>query len=344
MFRHRTLFILGAGASNEIGMPTGVNLATLISSKMDIVFSDDGQQVGDGDREIFRQVCSGIPVSSQDCQRAAWLIRDGVQLSNSIDDFLDIHSENKIANRLGKSAIVKTVLEAEAGSWLNFKGRFDRPALDFSRIADTWYVKFIRMLGRGLPRENAREIFNNVAFIVFNYDRCLEYFLLLALQFLYQMPEEEACEILSDLTIIHPYGSAGDLRSSAKPGGVPFGGPHAFSADYFALSDQIRTYSEEILGGGQLNAVRLEVAHAERIIFLGFAFWKQNLNLIIPDKPIAPPIPVFATAHGFSPDDLLVVRTNIGALFGGAQLGTIRLRPELKCAALFDNYAQSLPD
>ena len=44
-------------------------------------------------------------------------------------------------------------------------------------MVDTWLVKFMYMLGRGVPKENVREIFDNVSFIVFNYDRCVEFFL-----------------------------------------------------------------------------------------------------------------------------------------------------------------------
>jgi hypothetical protein len=46
----------------------------------------------------------------------------------------------------------------------------------------------MQMIGRGTSRESIGKIFDSVTFIVFNYDRCLEQFLLHALQRLYAIP------------------------------------------------------------------------------------------------------------------------------------------------------------
>jgi hypothetical protein len=51
-----------------------------------------------------------------------------------------------------------------------------------------------------------REIFNKIAFIVFNYDRCIEIVLLNALQTDYGIREQEAKCVIGELEIIHPCG------------------------------------------------------------------------------------------------------------------------------------------
>jgi hypothetical protein len=33
------------------------------------------------------------------------------------------------------------------------------------KFANTWFVKFMHMLGRGIPKENVREIFDRVSFV-----------------------------------------------------------------------------------------------------------------------------------------------------------------------------------
>ncbi|MEA2896590.1 MAG: hypothetical protein QOJ84_2205 [Bradyrhizobium sp.] len=60
----------------------------------------------------------------------------------------------------------------------------------------------MHLLTEGIKKnENLERIFDNVAFVNFNYDRCLEQFLWLALQQLYLINEECAAELVSGLTI-----------------------------------------------------------------------------------------------------------------------------------------------
>src|SRR5205823_781262 len=118
-------------------------------------------------------------------------------------------------------------------------------AVDFALIADTWFVRFMRMLA--VPRSQLEQIFENVAFIVFNYDRCLEHFLLLALTRLYDISPTDAAILLGKLTIIHPYGVIARLKD------LPFGGGPARKRSlyghprYFQVGDDIHTYTEQAI-------------------------------------------------------------------------------------------------
>jgi hypothetical protein len=73
MFQRRTLFVLGAGSSNEVNMPLGTDLAKMIANKLDIQF-DGGALVGDGDRDLFEEFseCNpgeiGASVTAFNCQ------------------------------------------------------------------------------------------------------------------------------------------------------------------------------------------------------------------------------------------------------------------------------------
>jgi hypothetical protein len=51
MFKSKTLFVVGAGASCEVGLPTGEKLKGLIAQKVNIAFSD-GVKQRSGDHEI----------------------------------------------------------------------------------------------------------------------------------------------------------------------------------------------------------------------------------------------------------------------------------------------------
>src|SRR5262245_5959516 len=150
MFHRQTLFVLGAGASYEAGLPVGTELAKTIQKKMDIRLGEFNNTIGSGDKDLYFHIRRSHPQEA-DCDRAARRIRDGLGGAQSIDDFLDIHRDNEQVNRYGKAAIVKSILEAERKSKLycrNEKNGLEE--FNFDHIADTWYVKFVSRLVRGI--------------------------------------------------------------------------------------------------------------------------------------------------------------------------------------------------
>jgi hypothetical protein len=276
MFKRQTLFILGAGSSIEVGLPPGTKLATAIGAKMDIRFEQFSTPVGSGDMDLFMQVTSRMQTDVREYQYAAWLIRDGIALAQSIDDFIDLHRANPHLVQYGKAAIVKSILEAEQKSRLYFKTSAGPEIFNPESIADTWFVKFMRLLGRGIPKENARTIFDHVSFIVFNYDRCVEHFLFHALQKLYGIRPDEASGIVDDLNINHPYGVVGDLDE------IPFGNT---GVNFAKLTDKIKTYTEQTADADLIAKLDTEIQRAACIIFLGFAYHDQNMRILMPNAP-----------------------------------------------------------
>jgi hypothetical protein len=268
---------------------------------------------------------------------ASRLIHDGVLLTHSIDEFLEIHQENDLVKVIGKAAIAKCILEAERNSNLFHKPQSHRTGLDLLKLENTWHVRFMRHLAQ--TSQNVGQIFDNVSFIVFNYDRCLEYFLLHALQNVYGISEEDAYSILDDLTIIHPFGDIGPLTQ------VPFGGPNNLNdLKFIPLSRLIQTYTE-VRAGGKYNEIQVEVARAQCFVFLGFAFHPEAMRLLMPANPLPmlqPPTPrsVFATAFGMSDDDAAHVARQIAdRMFSLQYLPRLH---NLTCAQLFDGYARSI--
>jgi hypothetical protein len=310
MFDRRTLFVLGAGASAEVEMPVGTELAETIRRKCDIRFERAFHPVGDGDFELFDQLGQTHSREITEYQKAAWLIRDGIQLSSSIDDFLDLHRDNAGVNHLGKAMIVRSILEAEQKSTLYFNRASDEQTINFDKNAQTWFVKFMKILTRGQSLKDVAKIFDSVSFIVFNYDRCLEHFLVHALRGLYGIDERIAQQICGEVRIIHPYGSVGTLTA---PGirGVPFG---ASSMNCAALASEIKTYTEQIIVTDELNAIHAELLSAQSIVFVGFAYHDQNMRLLTPNRALDV-IPVYGTAYRMSDNDTAVATRQIEKLF-----------------------------
>jgi hypothetical protein len=339
MFRRKTLFILGAGASQEAWLPVGTALANNISSLLEMnnpAGQPDPQHPG---RKLLWQLYQKFPLHGDGYDHAAKLISGGVRLAKSIDDFLDRHNDKEPVQRVGKAAIVKSILDAEAQSLFGTYP-FNSDNM-FQELENKWYSKFFRMLGSDIRAQNVNQIFDNVDFIVFNYDRCLEYFIENALQLVYNIARDEAQGIVDDLNIIHPYGLIADLPRMER--GVPFG---AKSADYVALSDNVKIYTELSANGDVMQAIAEAMFKAQQIAFLGFGYHEQNLDLLTPGDPL-PSKPVYGTATGWSDNDREEIRGRLERMF---QYPPPRLNPKsavvidtkVTCAGLFDSYGQSL--
>ena len=335
MFPRKTLFILGAGASTEIGLPLGGGLASVIASKMDVRFEMGHRPIGTGDFDLYSRICAVHDQETSEYLEAAWLIRDGIHFARSIDDFLDMHRANPFVVKYGKVAIVKSVLEAENQSIMNYTDANGIPAFSPARFAGTWYTKLMQVLGPGIPRENVKDIFNQVSFVVFNYDRCLEFFLPNALQGLYGIRESEAIDICGALDIVHPYGV---IDTSVRYGST--------QANHIALADGIKTYTEQIGDPEIIDAISDKIEKAETIVFLGFAYHDQNMKLLEPVRKFPRRKPIYGTAFGMSDSDVGIVSNQIEDWLPGLSVRismpkTTRIENKLKCAELFDHYAKS---
>src|SRR5262249_11303988 len=251
-----TLFVVGAGASQELNMPVGTDLAKAIHSKLNLKPGEGGANPSGVDMAFIGELLHTYAKQQKEWIAVSRLIHNGILLTHSIDEFLEIHQDNDLVKVIGKAAIAKCILEAERSSALFYKPQPHRTGLEVLQLENTWHVRFMRRLAQGVALQNVRQIFDNVSFIVFNYDRCLEYFLLHALQYVYDIREEDAYSIVDDLTIIHPFGDIGPLTQ------VPFGGPDNLDDLKFTpISDRIQTYTEAATS--KYNEIQVEVARAQ---------------------------------------------------------------------------------
>src|SRR4051794_9928762 len=144
MFKRRTLFIVGAGASQEVGFPTGPDLALRIADNLKP--RDDevrGTITAFQDEELYHEIVRHVGTDNQwqklqPYLRAAERMHSGVALSSSIDDFLSIHEGDPCLVELGKAAIVRAILRAERESDLYIDQSNIHNRMDFRKIAPTW--------------------------------------------------------------------------------------------------------------------------------------------------------------------------------------------------------------
>ena len=248
--------------------------------------------------------------------------------------------------RYGKMAIVASILDAERKSKLFIDRNRKQDGSLIADLQDTWYPRFMKILGAGVSAQNVDRLFENVSFIDFNYDRCLPQFLIAALQPLYGIDENRAQQIVSKAKVFHPYGSVGDLPATRMAPGVPFGDPDE-NADLFGLSDRIRIYTEQVQDHGVINDIRQTMRTARTVVFLGYAYYEQNMKLITPTED-SKTRRIFGTAFGISQSDCAVIQGSLGFLLDKSlkpfQAGdqTIAIRNDLTCSQFLSDYLRTL--
>ncbi|CAG4883868.1 conserved protein of unknown function [Georgfuchsia toluolica] len=338
MIKSKTVFIVGAGASAEVKLPVGEQLKKIISDKLNIKFDDFGSKIRSGDTQIASFMRQEFGQSLNRYLHACWKISDGVGLAGSIDDFIDTHQDDPDVATCGKIAIARSILEAEKSSHLFFKMENISDTINFGSLQKTWYMPFIELLTQGVSRTEVKTVFNNVAVICFNYDRCIEHFMLHALMARYSIEKQEAAEVVTGLKIIHPYGIVGQYFDKPGEMTVPFGSsaiPHLHST----LSN-LRTYTEEVTDTDSLNAMKNAVAESEISVFLGTAFHPNNMRIM--SDGLGQPVVkrVYATTAGISDENKSMIKDDIGVLFRGAK--HVGINFATTCSDLFSRYSMHL--
>src|SRR6266853_1701782 len=159
MLSSKTVFIVGAGASSEAGLPVGSELKGIIARKLDLRFEHFSSPIGSGDLTIFEALRRQYPNDINTYLGACWRVRDGIILAPSIDDFIDAHQEDETIAECGKLAIARSILEAERRSKLFYELRNIEDTVNFSSIKDTWYFGFFQLLNHRMTRGDLEGFF-----------------------------------------------------------------------------------------------------------------------------------------------------------------------------------------
>jgi len=340
--------VVGAGASKEANLPIGVELKHQIASVLNIRVERGLQTRGDDHIiEAFRLIATTPEGRQGDINpylQASSMIREAMPQAASIDNFIDAHRGNEKIAECGKLAIARCILDAEANSAM----RVDRSnicnKINFKGLESTWYNLFFRLLVENCQLQDIPERLSRIAIITFNYDRCIENYLHAALRNYYGIEIQEATALLASLRVFHPYGSLGPLTWTANPNAIDFGATPN-TRQLLAIARELKTFTE---GTDETHSdiveIRSTLQSAARVAFLGFAFNRQNLDLLY--GPIGQSVswrdvPVFATALGLSTSDVEIISKELNAMAGYESKG-IRIRRDLTCAQLLQEYSRSL--
>ena len=348
MFNKNTLIIVGAGASKEAKVPTGNELKQNIANSLDIRFAHGVQQIS-GHPYIYNALREAIKrngASASDIElylRTAWRIRDAMPQAISIDHFIDAHQGDQKLELCGKLAIVQSILQAERNSSLFFEIEEGSRTLDYRSLEETWFNRFMQLLTENCRVNQLEQRLSTIAFIVFNYDRCIEHFLYHSLQTYYGISPNEAASLVKRIAIYHPYGTVGALPWYQERHQIDFG-TEPDPRRLLDLASQIKTFTEGTdPNSSDVTDIRNRVAKSQIVIFLGFAFHRQNLDLIKPRTKHLnrEDVRYFATAKGISKSDCEIISTDLVKL-AGVRRNHVSLQNELTCYELFKEYWRSL--
>jgi hypothetical protein len=161
------------------------------------------------------------------------------------------------------------------------------------------------------------------------------------------MDEQTAASLVNQAYIFHPYGSIGRLpwQTEGNANAVPYGGFNPQRLDeqtLMRMAKGIRTYTERIAESDALTRMKQEVADAETIIFLGFGFHQQNMDLLTPNDRCQQLVRVLATTFGMSNPNSREVTGRIQQMVIANSANRSLAGPLVvhnsTCAGLFDEY------
>ena len=111
------------------------------------------------------------------------------------------------------------------------------------------------------------------------------------------------------LTIWHPYGTIAPLDTD-EHNGIAFGQNEYVNGRCFELASRIKTFTEEHEDRPMIEQIRATIRKAETVVFLGFGYYSQNLQLIEPDGATQVDW-ILGTAYGASPSDKAMVEVRL---------------------------------
>lgn len=343
MSNSHTTFVIGAGASAEVNLPLGKHLKDQIAKALDIQFEYFHQKSGDlqitNALRDYLRINGANEIELERLIRKCKQIKDNMKRSSSIDEYLDAHKEDDELVLCGKIAIVKAILDAEANSKLQVVGYKEK--FNEDEVNDTWFNYFFQIIRRNISKSNLDSIFDNINIITFNYDRCIEHFLVQRLSEYYDIERSEAERIVRKLRIYHPYGQVGFLPWQNN-GGVRFGEKR--EANLLSIAREIKTFTERMDDKEKINEIKDAVSESKTLVFLGFAYHSQNLDVIKPRKDSLTRR-IFGTALGISHIDQTTIRNDLINMMtlGDNNVSDLDIQIlEVTCEGFFDKFGRTL--
>ncbi|MBL1421995.1 MAG: hypothetical protein COC24_015900 [Alphaproteobacteria bacterium] len=366
MYKKNTVFIVGAAASIKYGFPLGDQLTDDVST----MFGDYGK--GNSLAERFRKnfkilgqedILQNLSnkFAPQQIKNSAQKIHQGLHGMRSVDRYLQVHQDDHGIVFLGKLAIASSILKYERSSSL-FKWQKELTNSGIStkiqkhnlprnnleknieNLTNTWINMFFNKLSEGHTIHSVENIFKNVSIICFNYDRCIEFYLMELLVITFSLSRTHAAGILSTLDIIHPYGTIGDSVNREAPNYLPFGNTGDQKVDEFILAERIVTFTESTANKSEISEKIINAAStSEVMVILGFGFEEMKMKLLkLPVHKMGTIRNFYGTAFCEIDIGKAVIKEQLNKTFASNIKGRMFIDEFFKKIELFDDECEAM--
>ena len=317
MLRTRTTLIVGAGASAELQFPTNAELLARIIQGYDFKRTNSETSTRDGQlllRNIYK-LAEKLNKKVEDVAAAAERLRNACRLGRSIDTVLEQYDHDPLVVACGKLAITFFMGQAESRSNLKDIPRVEGELPLQGKIAEYWIYQLGQLITSGVPRSKIGQTLEQLTIINFNYDRSVEHFLPYALVMAYGIELKEAQQVVAEkLDIVHPHGSVGRLPwQKGEAPQAEWGVEQPWNIH--AIAAQLKSLNERSADRNALRDIRLSVASAKRLVFLGFGFQPQNVDLLF-ENTLSHNPEVLISTYGMSSGNAATVAQMIRRLAG----------------------------
>lgn len=259
MIEKPTVFVIGAGAGVPFGFPTGADLTAEMAA--------DGIRVPET-ATTHRDSALTEKIRGE-TRRLAKAVRNAQP--KSIDDFL---------RERGEFADVGKLLIAAHLS------KFEKPGVLFEYGMPEHWLRYLWHEMQARPDDFLLR--NKAAFIVFNYDRCVEHFFTNVMASAYQVSRDDAWRTIRGF-ITHAHGDLGEdiptdtdgacARDWKSEGARSFKPPETIDETEIAAK-RIRFFWEEAPEArDRRESIDRLLQDAQYVVFLGFGYIASNLEL-----------------------------------------------------------------
>lgn len=294
MLTKETVFVIGAGCSFEFDLPLG-------NALRDAIYNVADGEARTGDLLSAALAGSGIRDANINVANRMRSLARGVHTKPSIDQYLDFHQADEAQVFVGKLAIARCILDAERKSKLSE----EKLKRGLDGVQGTWLMQLWNVMNDGVRPENLQQAFENVTFVCFNYDRCIEHFFFNVVSALTGRSDAEVARALQSLNVLHVYGSLAPLRWQVADNGFTyeFGGMLKEPSWLRAMARNIRTFTETA-DSATVGRIKEALVNAERVCFLGFSYLEQNLELMRLEPGRARIRELFTNSYCMAADDV----------------------------------------
>lgn len=333
-----SVIVVGAGASQEFGLPTGKMLTGKLQAHLNFDRDAYGHwSRGSGDGELMRAIethCSIQGWNPSHVFKKCKSISQNMNLAPSIDNFLDTHRRDEELVFVGKMAIANAILKSERQSKLYIDESNIYNRLGFDRVEESWVSVFFKLIAAKRDFDSFLSALANITFISFNYDSCIKQFFINAAASYFSLDQERVNKVMHALEVIHPYGSVSEVSTAfGKTQGF---GSEITSEAILSGARRINTFTQGISDENLRNQIQAAFERAQTVIFLGFSFIDINMEILQPKRCYADR--VLATAKGRSDDTKNRIANELSKGFSRYNDGRGVEMFEGKCFELFYEY------